>query len=67
MKAIHDELESWRIRCLADAGLEDCLARDLARDPGMDLHAFLDLLDCGCPPALAARIVAPLERASDDG
>lgn len=64
MKATHDEMESWRIRCLAGAGLEDSLARDLAREPGVDLHAFLELLDRGCPPALAARIVAPLEHAS---
>jgi hypothetical protein len=27
----------------------------------MDLHALLELVDRGCPPALAARILAPLE------
>jgi hypothetical protein len=28
----------------------------------MDLHALLGLVDRGCPPDLAARILAPLDR-----
>jgi hypothetical protein len=52
----------WRIRRLTAAGFERRLARELACDRGVDLHALLDLRDRGCPPELAARIVAPLGR-----
>jgi hypothetical protein len=37
------------------------LADRLARDTAFDLHALLELVDRDCPPALAARIVAPLD------
>jgi hypothetical protein len=30
-------------------------------DGGYDLHAFVELLERGCPPELAIRILAPLE------
>jgi hypothetical protein len=33
----------------------------LAEDCTIDLHAVLNLVDRGCPPALAARIFAPLD------
>ena len=43
------------------AGFDEQLAGQLTDDgAGIDLHALLVLLDRGCPPALAARIVAPL-------
>jgi hypothetical protein len=29
--------------------------------PGVVLHVLLELIDAGCPPALAARILAPLD------
>lgn len=32
----------------------------LAADSRFDLHALLELVDRGCPPMLAVRIVAPL-------
>jgi hypothetical protein len=35
----------------------------LARDGAYDLHALIGLVEHGCPPALAVRILAPL----DDG
>lgn len=37
------------------------MARSLANDPDMDLHAFIELLERGCPASLALRILAPLE------
>jgi hypothetical protein len=37
------------------------LAAELAVEPAVDLHELLVLVDRGCPPALAARILAPLE------
>jgi hypothetical protein len=43
------------------AGFADALADAIARDCAMDLHAILELVDRRCPPALAVRIVAPLD------
>jgi hypothetical protein len=37
------------------------LAERLASDARCDVHAVLELLDRGCPPELAARILAPLD------
>jgi hypothetical protein len=51
----------WRRRQLLDAGFELALASVLARDPGYDLHALIELVERGCPPELAVRILAPLE------
>jgi hypothetical protein len=55
------DVEAWRLRRLVDAGFPLPLALDLAATPGVDLHALLALLDRGCPPELAARILAPLD------
>ncbi len=52
---------AWRRRQLEQAGFATPLADALARDTRIDLHAVLELIDRGCPPALAARIVAPLD------
>jgi hypothetical protein len=51
----------WRVARLREAGFEDVLACALADHQGFDLHELLNLVDRGCPPALAARIVAPLD------
>lgn len=51
----------WRRRRLIAAGFEADLATELARDSDIDLHELLVLLDRGCPPELAARILAPLD------
>jgi hypothetical protein len=45
---------------LRAAGFTSVLATKLADDRGVDLHALLELTDRGCPPDLAARIMAPL-------
>ncbi len=37
------------------------LALRLARDPRYDLHALIELVEHGCPPELALRILAPIE------
>jgi hypothetical protein len=52
---------AWRIDRLRDVGCSGRLAEALARDTRYDLHALLELVDRGCPPELAARILAPLE------
>ncbi|MDT7713249.1 MAG: hypothetical protein QOD69_3341 [Solirubrobacteraceae bacterium] len=55
-------LDAWRRRRLIDAGFDRQLAERLAGDDAVDLHELLILLDRGCPPALAARILAPIDR-----
>jgi hypothetical protein len=54
---------SWRRDQLVRAGFPLRDARALARDPRYDLHALLELVERGCPPELATRILAPLEEA----
>jgi hypothetical protein len=54
-------ISEWRRRRLAAAGFERGLAAELAAGPAIDLHELLVLVDRGCPPALAARILAPLD------
>ena len=51
----------WRAEHLHAAGFEPALARRLAMDRRYDIHALIDLVERGCPPALAARILAPLD------
>jgi len=52
-----DVLE-WRRCRLREAGFPAALARQLARQR-VDLHALLELVDAGCPPEVAARILSP--------
>ena len=56
-----EEAVEWRRRQLEGAGFDRKPAEQLANDGRLDLHAVLELIDRGCPPDLAARIVAPLE------
>ena len=53
---------SWRRDRLVEAGFDLPLALRLARDPRYDLHALIELVEHGCPPALALRILAPIEQ-----
>jgi hypothetical protein len=46
---------------LRRAGFDDKLAEQLACECAVDLHALIELVERGCPPPLAARILAPLE------
>lgn len=57
--AEHEAVE-WRRTQLAHAGFPLPLASRLARDARYDLHQLLALRGRGCPPELAARILAPL-------
>jgi hypothetical protein len=56
------EIVAWRRDQLVDAGFQQELAHRLATDAAYDLHALIELVERGCPPALAVRILAPLER-----
>lgn len=53
----------WRREQLVRAGFDDVSAAKLAGADELDLHRVLELVGRGCPPSLAARILAPL---SDD-
>jgi hypothetical protein len=53
----------WRRAQLLAAGFPLPLARCLARDARYDLHALIELVERGCDPVVAVRIVTPLEAA----
>ena len=56
-----DDVLRWRRDQLVAAGFEPPLALALAEDRRHDLHALIELVERGCPPRLAVRILAPLE------
>jgi hypothetical protein len=55
-----DDAAAWRRQRLLLAGFDSDVAEAVARDPRYDLHAVLQLVDDGCAPALAIRILEPL-------
>jgi hypothetical protein len=55
-----DRVCEWRRQRLLAAGFGPPLAGQLAAMDEIDLHELLELVDRGCPPVIAARIVAPL-------
>jgi len=55
------DLVAWRRQRLRAAGFAAGLADEVSRECGVDLHALLGLVDRGCPPDLAVRILAPLD------
>lgn len=56
-----EEVVRWRRQRLTDSGFPGSAAARLADDARYDLHALIGLVERGCPPELAARIVAPLD------
>jgi hypothetical protein len=42
-------------------GFDTALTEELSREHAVDLHALIELVERGCPPPLAARIMAPLD------
>ena len=61
------EIVAWRGARLRRAGFEPGLAEQLSRECGVDLHALIELVERGCSPELAARILEPLERERREG
>ena len=55
------EIVAWRRRQLVASGFESALAAEVARDAAFDVHALIELVERGCAPELAVRILAPLE------
>ena len=60
-KRSSEEIVRWRRERLAESGFPLPLAASVARDPHYDLHALIELVERGCPPELALRILAPIE------
>jgi hypothetical protein len=57
-----DPVHAWRFERLLAAGIPAELASSVSADSAYDLHALLELIDRGCRPELAIRILAPLEQ-----
>jgi hypothetical protein len=51
------EVRAWRFEALYRSGYESDAAVVLAANFEVDLHDAVDLIQRGCPPALAARIL----------
>lgn len=60
-RPVAERYVDWRARCLREAGFPAAAAARIAREPAWDLHALLQLVDRGCAPRLAERILAPLD------
>ena len=52
-----ERVERWRMEELLRVGFDVEFATLLAGEPGVDLHAAIDMVERGCPPDLAARIL----------
>ena len=52
---------AWRCTQLVRSGFPEEAAASVAEDDRYDLHELVELVERGCPPELALRIVAPLE------
>jgi hypothetical protein len=50
-------VERWRAQELERAGFDPAAAAELARRSDVDLHAAVELLQKGCPPAVALSIL----------
>lgn len=56
-----DDVLAWRRGQLVEAGFSPAGAAQVAADVRYDVHALIELVERGCPPDLATRILAPLE------
>jgi hypothetical protein len=57
----HDEVIAWRRRQLLRSGFPERVVSSVASDGRYDLHRLIELVERGCQPELAVRILAPLE------
>ena len=56
-----DDIVRWRREQLVGSGFPLPAAARLAKDRRYDLHALIELVERGCRPDLAVRILAPLD------
>jgi hypothetical protein len=59
-RSAHDVVH-WRREQLVASRFPLPLATRVARDSRFDLHALIELVERGCAPELAVRILAPVE------
>jgi hypothetical protein len=59
-----DQVVRWRREQLVGSGFAPALAARVAENTDFDLHALIELVERGCPPELAVRILAPVEEES---
>jgi hypothetical protein len=52
---------AWRREQLVASGFPLPVAAAIASDPDYDIHALIELVERGCPPDVAVRILAPLD------
>ena len=52
-----ERVERWRTEELLRVGFDVETATLIGAELGVDLHAALDMVERGCPPDLAARIL----------
>jgi hypothetical protein len=52
-----ERIQRWRARELERAGYDEPHAAELAGRTDVDLHLAVELLERGCPPATAVRIL----------
>jgi hypothetical protein len=55
------EVVRWRREQLVESGFALPLAIRVAKNARYDLHALIELVERGCPPDLAVRILAPVD------
>jgi hypothetical protein len=59
-----DAVSRWRCERLVESGFALPLADSIAKNGRYDLHALIELVDRGCQPELAVRILAPVDEES---
>jgi hypothetical protein len=52
-----ERVERWRAEALEKVGYDLASALELAARSDVDLHRAIDLVESGCPPELALRIL----------
>ena len=52
-----ERVERWRAEALEKVGYDLASALELAVRPDVDLHRAIELVEQGCPPELAVRIL----------
>jgi hypothetical protein len=59
-----DEVVRWRCEQLVESGFALPQAARIAKNAHYDLHALIELVERGCQPELAVRILAPVDEES---
>jgi hypothetical protein len=52
---------AWRRALLTAVGFSLPLAVEVAGEPRFDVHELIELVERGCPPEIAVRVLAPLD------